>query len=53
MEVCETSANQPEKSESMDFSLTPETENVKRTVETEPMNATNPKPLYSYRLVDS
>ncbi|XP_056617122.1 zinc finger protein 511 [Triplophysa dalaica] len=53
MEVCETSANQPEKSESMDFSLTPETENVKRTVETEPMNTTNPKPLYSYRVPSS
>lgn len=51
MEVCKTSASQPEESESMDFSLTPEMEN--KTVETEPMNTTNPKPLYSYRLVDS
>lgn len=52
MEVCKASASQPEMSESMDFSLTPETESMK-TVQTEPINTTNPKPLYSYRVPSS
>lgn len=52
MEVSETATIQQESSESMDFSLTPDSKSLK-TAETKPMHADNLKPQYSYKWVDS
>ncbi|XP_052007575.1 zinc finger protein 511 [Xyrauchen texanus] len=50
MEVSATS--QPENAESMDFSLTSEPESLK-TIETNPVHTTIPKPQYSYKVPPS
>ncbi|XP_048060803.1 zinc finger protein 511 [Megalobrama amblycephala] len=52
MEVSETATIQQESSESMDFSLTPDSKSMK-TAETEPMHADNLKPRYSYKVPSS
>ncbi|XP_051771914.1 zinc finger protein 511 [Ctenopharyngodon idella] len=52
MEVSETATIQQESSESMDFSLTPDSKSLK-TAETKPMHADNLKPQYSYKVPSS